>query len=58
MVLAKKLFLEVFSRYKFIEANDMGMTSLDPGGMDGRIYVGYHYALLLTIHINFGPQGF
>ena len=42
MVSEKKNFLR-FSYYKFMEANEpRGMANLDPRGMIGRIYEGYH----------------
>ena len=42
MVSEKKIFLH-FSDYKSMEANDpRGVTNLDPRGMIGRIYEGYH----------------
>ena len=44
MVSEKKgLFFYVFSYYKSMEANDpRGVANLDPRGMIGRIYEGYH----------------
>ena len=42
MVSVKKIFYE-FSYYKSMEANDpRGVANLDPRGMIGRIYEGYH----------------
>ena len=42
MVSEKKIFLR-FSYYKSMEANDpQGVANLDPRGMIGRIYEGYH----------------
>ena len=42
MVSEKKIFY-VFSHYNSMEANDpRGMANLDPRGMIGRIYEGYH----------------
>ena len=35
-----------------------GVTSLEPRGLIGRIYVGDHYTLLHTHYINCGPHGF
>ena len=44
MVSEKKIFFYVFSYYKSMEANDPphGVANLDPRGMIGRIYEGYH----------------
>ena len=54
----KKIFY-VFSYYKSMEANDpRGMANLDPRGMIGRIYEGYHLILLHTKYIGFRPVGF
>ena len=40
-------------------ANDpWGMTSLDPRGLTGRIYVGDHKTLLHTKYISCRPHGF
>ena len=42
MISEKKIFY-VFSYYKSMEANDpRGVANLDPRGMIGRIYEGYH----------------
>ena len=42
MVSEKKIFLH-FSYYKSMEANDpRGVANLEPRGMNGRIYEGYH----------------
>ena len=42
MVSEKKIFLR-FSYYKSMEVNDpRGVANLDPRGMIGRIYEGYH----------------
>ena len=42
MVSEKKIFLR-FSYFKSMEANDpRGMANLDPRGMIGKIYEGYH----------------
>ena len=39
----KKIFCGFFSYYKSMEANDpRGVASLDPKGMIGRIFEGYH----------------
>ena len=35
-----------------------GVVNLDPRGMIGRIYVGYHYTLLITKYTGFRPCGF
>ena len=43
MVSEKKIFFYMFSYYKCMEANDpRGVANLDPRGMIGRIYEGYH----------------
>ena len=43
MVSEKKIFLTFFPYYKSMEANDpQGLANLDPRGMIGRIYEGYH----------------
>ena len=43
MVSEKKMFFYVLSYYKSMEANDpRGVDNLDPRGMIGRIYEGYH----------------
>ena len=43
IVSEKKIFLRFFSYYKSMEANDpRGVANLDPRGMIGRIYEGYH----------------
>ena len=43
MVSEKKIFFYCFSYYKSMEANDPGgVVNLDPRGMIGRIYEGYH----------------
>ena len=48
-----------FFYYKSMEANDpRGVANLDPRGMIGRIYEGYHYTLLHTKYIGFRPCGF
>ena len=40
-------------------ANDpLGVASLDPRGLIGRIYVGDHQTLLHTKYISCGPHGF
>ena len=40
-------------------ANDpLGVASLDPNGLIGRIYVVDHYTLLHTKYISCGPHGF
>ena len=36
----------------------LGMASLDPRGLIGRIYVGDHYTLVHTKYISSGPHGF
>ena len=36
----------------------MGVANLDPRGMIGRIYVGYHLTLLHVIYTSFRPCGF
>ena len=42
-----------------MEANDpMGMASLDPRGLIGRIYVVDHYTMLHTKYISSDPHGF
>ena len=33
-----------------------GMAKLDPKGMIGTIYAGYHKTLLYTKYINYGPH--
>ena len=58
MVLEKNIFY-VFSYYKCMEANDpRGVANLDPRGMIGRIYEGYHLTLLYTKYIGFRSCGF
>ena len=58
MVSEKKIFL-LFSYCKSMEANDpRGVANLDPRGMIGRIYEGYHLTLLHTKYIGFRPCGF
>ena len=58
MVSEEKIFLS-FSHCKSMGANDpLGMASLDPKGLIGRIYVGGHYTLLHTKYISSGPHGF
>ena len=48
-----------FSHHKSKGANyPMGMASLDPWGLIGRIYVVDHYTLLHTNYISSGPHGF
>ena len=43
MVSEKKIFLRFFSYYKSMEAYyPRGVANLDPRGMIGRIYEGYH----------------
>ena len=40
-------------------ANDpLGVANLDPRGMIGMIYVGYHLALLHTLYAGFRPCAF
>ena len=42
-----------------MEANDpRGVANLDPRGVIGRIYEGYHLKLLHTKYIGFRPCGF
>ena len=54
----KKIFL-CFPYYKSMGDNDpQGVANLDPKGMIGRIYVGYHYTLLHTKYTGFRPCGF
>ena len=36
----------------------LGVASLDPRGLIGRIYVGDHYILLTTKYISCGPHCF
>ena len=44
---------------KTMSANDpRGMTSLDPKGLNCRIYVVDHYTLLHNKYISCGPDGF
>ena len=58
MVSEKKIFY-VVSYYKSMKANDpRGVVNLDPRGMTGRIYEGYHLQLLHTKYIGFRPCGF
>ena len=37
---------------------NQGVANLDPRGMIGRIYVGYHLLLLHTKYLSSGPYGF
>ena len=48
-----------FSHYKSMGANEpLDVTSLDPRGLIGRIYVVDHYTLLHTKYISSGSHGF
>ena len=59
MVLEKKIFKDFVFHYKSMGANDpRGMTSLDPKGLNCRIYVVDHYTLLHNKYISCGPDGF
>ena len=43
LMVSEKIFLKIFSYYKSMEANGpRGVANLDPRGMIGRIYEGYH----------------
>ena len=42
LMVSEKIFLCFFSYYKPMEANERGVANLDPRGMTGRIYEGYH----------------
>ena len=58
MVSEKKNFYKSFYR-KSMGANELqGVAHLDPKGMFGRIYVGYHQKLLHTTYTGFAPYGF
>ena len=50
---------EPLFHYKSMGAKEpWGLTSLDPRGMIGRIYVGDHLMLLHTKYISSGPYDF
>ena len=44
LMVSEKIFFNVFSYYKSMEANDPppGVANLDPRGIIGRIYEAYH----------------
>ena len=59
MVSEKKIFLRFFPIISLCRPmTPRGMANLDPRGMIGRIYEGYHKTLLHTKHIGFRPCGF
>ena len=59
MVSEKRIFLTFFHILSLWRPmTPQGVANLDPRGMIGRIYEGYHYTLLHTKYIGFKPCGF
>ena len=51
-------FREEYFFYVFLSNDPSGVANLDPRGMIGRIYEGYHLTLLHTKYLGFRPCGF
>ena len=59
IVSEKKIFFNVFPIIRLWRPmNPRGVANLDPRGMIGRIYEGYHLMLLHTKYKGFRPCGF
>ena len=59
MVSEEKIFFHyILELMTPLGLKSIGMASLDPRGLIGRIYVGDHKTLLYTKYISSGPHGF
>ena len=57
-MVSEKNFFYSFFIMSMGDNDPRGVTSLDPRGLMGKIYVGDHQTLLYTKYISSGPHGF